>query len=316
MPPQGARRPDPATSAGLLRWLETELDAAAAARPNPGPSPLRRLNRAEYANAIRDLLAARCRCRHAAAARRFGLRLRQRRRPLGVSPALLERYLSAAGAHQRAGGRQPGDPSGRHDLPDRARPHADAAHRRPAARHPRRPAHPPHLSARRRIRDQAETVAQQSRASIRGLCIPISSKSRSTASASTWSRSAAPRRLPRAGRAAARDRRRRSWTRMQVRVPVQGGAARDRRRLRREDRGRAARRCCSPSTRRIDPFDSDGVPQRDAVTITGPFNRTGPGDTPSRRRIFVCRPAGLSGRGALCAARFWRRSPAAPSAGR
>ena len=41
----------------MVDWLTTSLDAAAVANPNPGRSPLHRLNRAEYANAVRDLLA-------------------------------------------------------------------------------------------------------------------------------------------------------------------------------------------------------------------------------------------------------------------
>src|SRR6185503_13211927 len=57
MPPVGAPRPDAATSDALASWLETTLDHAAAARPDPGRPSLHRLNRAEYANAIRDLLA-------------------------------------------------------------------------------------------------------------------------------------------------------------------------------------------------------------------------------------------------------------------
>ncbi len=58
MPPAGMPRPDDATYDGLVAYLETSLDAAAAARPNPGRTPtLRRLNRAEYQNAIRDLLS-------------------------------------------------------------------------------------------------------------------------------------------------------------------------------------------------------------------------------------------------------------------
>ena len=58
MPPVGAPRPDQAALAGLTAWLETELDRAAAARPNPGrTAAFHRLNRTEYQNAIRDLLA-------------------------------------------------------------------------------------------------------------------------------------------------------------------------------------------------------------------------------------------------------------------
>src|SRR4029079_12044470 len=39
----------------------------------------------------------------------------------------------------------------------------------------------------------------------------------------------------------------------------------------------------------------NGLPLVDHVTVTGPFNATGPGDTPSRRRIFACRPANAAG---------------------
>jgi mono/diheme cytochrome c family protein len=56
MPPQGVRRPDQAAVDGLIGWLEEKLDSSPAARTNPGRPVLRRLNRAEYSNAIRDLL--------------------------------------------------------------------------------------------------------------------------------------------------------------------------------------------------------------------------------------------------------------------
>ena len=58
MPPSGRRRPDPETYAVVAGWLETELDAAWAANPYPGRiNAIHRLNRTEYNNAIRDLLA-------------------------------------------------------------------------------------------------------------------------------------------------------------------------------------------------------------------------------------------------------------------
>ena len=58
MPPPGLPRPDPATYDALAGYLETELDRAAAAKPNPGKLPLlHRLSRTEYQNAVRDLLA-------------------------------------------------------------------------------------------------------------------------------------------------------------------------------------------------------------------------------------------------------------------
>ena len=58
MPPAGAPRPEPAASDRLASWLENTLDRAAAASPNPGRVPaVRRLTRTEYRNAVRDLLA-------------------------------------------------------------------------------------------------------------------------------------------------------------------------------------------------------------------------------------------------------------------
>ena len=58
MPPQGARRPDDATHATALAALETALDGLSVAAPNPGRTDtFRRMNRTEYRNAIRDLLA-------------------------------------------------------------------------------------------------------------------------------------------------------------------------------------------------------------------------------------------------------------------
>jgi hypothetical protein len=57
MPPPGARRPDPAALVGLAEALETRVDAAAVAQPNPGRRPFQRLNRVEYARAVKDLLA-------------------------------------------------------------------------------------------------------------------------------------------------------------------------------------------------------------------------------------------------------------------
>jgi mono/diheme cytochrome c family protein len=56
MPPAGARRPEPAVIAGLLSAFETRMDRHAALNPSPGSRPFQRLNRAEYTNAVRDLL--------------------------------------------------------------------------------------------------------------------------------------------------------------------------------------------------------------------------------------------------------------------
>ncbi|HKF65513.1 MAG TPA: DUF1592 domain-containing protein, partial [Vicinamibacterales bacterium] len=57
MPPPGAARPPVSDAQALAASLETALDKAAAANPNPGAVRIHRLNRAEYSNAMRDLFA-------------------------------------------------------------------------------------------------------------------------------------------------------------------------------------------------------------------------------------------------------------------
>ena len=102
MPPAGMRRPDNATYDSVSNWLEQELDRAAAAQPNPGhPADLHRLNRGEYANAIRDLLGIDV---DAAALlppdpQAFGFDTNAD--ALSMEPALLDRYLTAAAAIAR-----------------------------------------------------------------------------------------------------------------------------------------------------------------------------------------------------------------------
>jgi hypothetical protein len=69
MPPAGAQRPDRPTADGFTTWLENELDRSALAKPDFGSPGIHRLNRAEYANVIRDLLALEVGRQRAAAAR-------------------------------------------------------------------------------------------------------------------------------------------------------------------------------------------------------------------------------------------------------
>ena len=97
MPPQGQPRPDKATLDSLFKRLETSLDRAAAARPNPGRLPaLHRLNRGEYGNAIRDLLALDVNVESLLPPDDSGYGFDNIADVLTVSPVLTERYLSAA----------------------------------------------------------------------------------------------------------------------------------------------------------------------------------------------------------------------------
>ena len=96
MPPAGVPRPDEATYAALLTHLETSLDQAAAAAPNPGRvETFRRLTQTEYQNAIRDLLDLEVDVRALLPKddASFGF---DNVGAAALSPTLLERYLSAA----------------------------------------------------------------------------------------------------------------------------------------------------------------------------------------------------------------------------
>jgi hypothetical protein len=89
-------RPQTTEYAALITHLETALDQWAAGNPNPGISYARRLNRAEYANAIRDLLALEINggAMLPTDDSRYGFD--NNGEVLTISPLLLERYLSAA----------------------------------------------------------------------------------------------------------------------------------------------------------------------------------------------------------------------------
>ena len=96
MPPQGARRPDRAVLDGLAASLERTLNAAAAARPDPGRPALHRLNRAEYANAVRDLLGLDVDVTALLPPDTAAFGFDNVADAQGSSPALLQAYLSAA----------------------------------------------------------------------------------------------------------------------------------------------------------------------------------------------------------------------------
>ena len=98
MPPVGRPRPDPATYRAVVSWLEAEIDKAAVASPNPGRvATFRRLNRFEYGRAIKDLLDLEADVSallpmDSTSDEGFDNNVSQ----LSVSPMLLDRYLAAA----------------------------------------------------------------------------------------------------------------------------------------------------------------------------------------------------------------------------
>jgi hypothetical protein len=96
MPPPGNDGPDAAQRASLVHWLETQLDAASAAHPNPGAPAIHRLNKAEYSNAIRDLLALDVDNPAGLPADDSGYGFDNIGDVLTVSPLHMEKYVSSA----------------------------------------------------------------------------------------------------------------------------------------------------------------------------------------------------------------------------
>jgi mono/diheme cytochrome c family protein len=97
MPPKAEPRPTAEARLSLASFVETELDAAAAAKPNPGRTePFHRLNRAEYRNAVRDLLDLDVDVAELLPADEASYGFDNIAGVLKLSPTLLERYLAAA----------------------------------------------------------------------------------------------------------------------------------------------------------------------------------------------------------------------------
>jgi cytochrome c5 len=108
MPPAGRPRPDAATYAATSAFFEKALDDAAAASPNPGRVAVHRLNRTEYTNAVRDLLGLEIDGRALLSADEADQEgFDNVASVLSVSPALLEGYISAARTISRLAVRDP-----------------------------------------------------------------------------------------------------------------------------------------------------------------------------------------------------------------
>ena len=96
MPPAKMPRPSAEVSAAFTKSLEEALDRAGAANPNPGRPAIHRLNRAEYSNAIRDLLAIDIKPGAMLPVDDSGYGFDNIGAVLSVSPVLLERYMSVS----------------------------------------------------------------------------------------------------------------------------------------------------------------------------------------------------------------------------
>ncbi|WP_031500544.1 DUF1592 domain-containing protein [Bryobacter aggregatus] len=94
MPPPGAPKPTPEAAKALVTFLDTELDRNSKANPSPGSPSIHRLNRAEYSNAIRDLLALDLDHSASLPADDSGYGFDNIGEVLTTSPLLMEKYMS------------------------------------------------------------------------------------------------------------------------------------------------------------------------------------------------------------------------------
>jgi hypothetical protein len=290
MPPQGMPRPDEATYDGLASFLETELDRDAAANPNPGRPLIRRLNRSEYTNAIRDLLTLELDVSSVLPPDDSAFGFDNNSDLLGTSPALLERYLVAAdrvSALAVGAAVAPGSDTYRIRQDRSQDQHIEGLplgtvgglavdHTFP-------------LDAEYRF---SLALYRNNLEAIRGLEHPHQIEitvdgERVFLATVGGDADKAEQGVSITDRSDAVD------ARLQVLVPVKAGT---------HAVGATFVRKIGEGTQRLRPFlrssagtyDSTGRPHIETLTIAGPFNPMGPGDTPSRQRIFSCRPSSAS----------------------
>ena len=286
MPPEGLPRPDPATYDELASWLEAELDRTAPS--NPGRPALRRLNRAEYANAIRDLLDVTVDVDSLLPPDDSAFGFDNIGDLLVVSPALLERYLTAA---DRVSAIAVGDP----DTPAGSQTHHVRGVQWLALHLEGLPFgtvgglavnHAFPLDGEYELR---VTLFRNNLEGIRGLEHPHQLEIVVDGERVFFETVGGEAEQGRPGttiteRSDATD------ARLRVRASVKAGS--------RVVSATFVRKI-GAGTNRLRPFlrsnsgtyDSTGRPHVETLTVTGPFAPAGPGETPSRRRIFTCRPA-------------------------
>lgn len=304
MPPAGMPRPPRATLDALAGVIEHAIDRAAAASPHPGRVPLHRLNRAEYANAIRDLLSLEVDATTLLPADNSSRGFDNLADVLGVSPSLLERYVSAAAKISRlaVGDREPaasqvtytvnGDVSQNQTLegqPLGTRGGTIVMHHFPVDGE-----YSFRLSLKRSTGGVfgAGAVGEQLEVTVNGRPVKrflLEDVPGSFMREVPGSRPASPRLTDPI------EERVRMNGRLEFRLSVTAGpqmigiAFLQQTYETNED---LVRRPVSTTYNANigTQYGYTTVPHLAGVTITGPFNAAGVGDTPSRRRIFVCRP--------------------------
>ena len=293
MPPAGMPRPSDTTYESLASGLEAALDAAAVARPQPGAPWLHRLNRSEYTNAVRDLLALDIDAASLLPADDAAAGFDNNAGLLGVSPTLLERYLSAAA---KISALAVGDatllgPTSqtyvvRGDVSQDA--HIDGlplGTRGGVAAHHTFPLNGQYVV-------QAELL-QTNLGAVRGLLEPHVIEF-SVDGARVFQTTVGGDADNAMSAANAADIIKSLDERLTTRVTIGAGPH--------VIAAAFLKRTSAQGGSKIQPFlrttldagDHTGLPHVASLTIIGPFDATGAGDTPSRRKIFACRPATAS----------------------
>ena len=288
MPPLGMPRPDSATLDNFASSLETALDRAAISRPEPGRASLHRLNRAEYANAIRDLLDLKVDVATLLPADDESNGFDNIADVLKVSPSLLEQYLSASRAVSSlaVGDRSLGPVSQVYQVPPNL---AQGEHieglplgtRGGILIHQNFALDGEYEFSAYLLRNIVGYMTgleypHQFEISVDGVRVFLADVGGEADNKMMDTN------LGLAGNTID--------ARLRVRVPVKAGPHDVGVTFVAKDHSESVEPL-QPFTRNLDLQDMNGIPLIDHVQITGPFAVTGSGDTPSRKRIFVCRPA-------------------------
>ena len=303
MPPAGRPRPADAEYDALTARLTDALDEAAAREPNPGRGALHRLNRTEYANVVRDLLALEIDVARFLPPDDSSYGFDNIADVLRVSPLLLEQYLSAARVISRAAVGSPAvraatdtyrtAPDHTQDYPLDGLPFGTRGGL--AARH-----YFP-LDAEYEVRAFLKRTAQTG---IRGLGEAHDVEIAVDGVRAGLFRVGGPDFYDQIGDIRTVVGVTKAFTAdevLRVRVPVTAGF---------HDVSVSFLKQPSVLAEELDrPFLAsyradpvDGLPHVDRLTVSGPHGSAGPGETPSRERIFTCRPAGAGdGEARACA---------------
>jgi mono/diheme cytochrome c family protein len=284
MPPPGSPRPSMEVYDSAASWLESELDRTA--QPNPGRPALRRLNRAEYGNAIRDLLDLHVDVETLLFPDDAAFGFDNIGDLLDVPPSLVERYLTAADIVSALAVGDPATPAGSktyrargdqsQDIHREGMPLGTVGGLTATYNFPLDGEYEFRVGLLRTNLDGIRGLEHphQLEISLDGERLLLETVGGEVESGRTGTI---------AEKSDATD------ARLRVRVPVEAGPhevtatfvrkiGEGTNRLRPFDRSNA------------DTYDSTGRPHVETLTVLGPFSPVGAGDTPSRRRIFICKP--------------------------